>query len=171
VERGGLSVGNIGEWCVESWHLKGSSPHLCRLRTDGLTPMSKYWMYQSHAGDMSPVSLVAYHRQMLGFAPTASRLARKRNWVWTCGSVSRCAVDCVKSPFSLEQWPCSTLSMTHERLPHTETARRKHTSGIRELTWEAYVSCWLGFPLYGVHRFESPRLSDISNHLFMNVVM
>jgi hypothetical protein len=24
------------------------------------------------------------------------------------------------------------------------------------------VVCWLGFPLQGVHRFESPRLSDMS---------
>jgi hypothetical protein len=24
------------------------------------------------------------------------------------------------------------------------------------------VACWSGFPLQGVHRFESPRLSDMS---------
>jgi hypothetical protein len=27
------------------------------------------------------------------------------------------------------------------------------------------VACWSGFPLQGVHRFESSRLSDMSNHL------
>jgi hypothetical protein len=27
------------------------------------------------------------------------------------------------------------------------------------------VACWSGFPLQGVHRFESPRLSNMSNHL------
>jgi hypothetical protein len=29
----------------------------------------------------------------------------------------------------------------------------------------------LGFPLQGVHRFESPRLSDMSNRLFVAVIM
>jgi hypothetical protein len=27
------------------------------------------------------------------------------------------------------------------------------------------VACWSGFPLQGVHRFQSPRLSDRSNRL------
>jgi hypothetical protein len=31
------------------------------------------------------------------------------------------------------------------------------------------VVCWLGFPLQGIHRFESPRLSDMSNRLFVAV--
>jgi hypothetical protein len=31
-------------------------PYLCRLRTDGLTPVSKYWMYQWHTTNMGPVS-------------------------------------------------------------------------------------------------------------------
>jgi hypothetical protein len=29
-------------------------------------------MYRSHAGDIGPISLVAGHQQMIGFAPTAS---------------------------------------------------------------------------------------------------
>jgi hypothetical protein len=33
------------------------------------------------------------------------------------------------------------LSTTHERLSRMETARRKRTSGIHGLVWEAYVSC------------------------------
>jgi hypothetical protein len=47
--------------------------------------------------------------------------------------------------------------------------RRKRTLGVRGLAWEAYVSCWSGFPLQGVHRFESPRLLDMSNRLFVTV--
>jgi hypothetical protein len=31
------------------------------------------------------------------------------------------------------------------------------------------VAFWSGFPLHGVHRFESPRLSDMSNRLFVAV--
>jgi hypothetical protein len=32
------------------------------------------------------------------------------------------------------------------------------------------MSCWLGFPLQGVDRFESPRLSDMSNRLFVAII-
>jgi hypothetical protein len=45
---------------------------MCRLGTDGLTPISKYRRYRSHAGDIGPVSLVAGRQQMIGFTPTAS---------------------------------------------------------------------------------------------------
>jgi hypothetical protein len=40
---------------------------LCRLSTEGLVPVSKYWTYRSHAGDMGPVSLIACCQQMFGF--------------------------------------------------------------------------------------------------------
>jgi hypothetical protein len=36
------SVGKVGECDVESRHHQGCSPYLCRLRTDGLAPTSKY---------------------------------------------------------------------------------------------------------------------------------
>jgi hypothetical protein len=57
-----------------------------------------------------------------------------------------------------------------ERLLRTATACRKCTLGVRGLKWEAYVACWLGFSLQSVHRFESPRLSDMSNRLFVAVI-
>jgi hypothetical protein len=41
-ESGGQSVGKGGESDVKSRHLQGCSLHLCRLRTDGLVPTSKY---------------------------------------------------------------------------------------------------------------------------------
>jgi hypothetical protein len=46
----------------------------------------------------------------------------------------------------------------HMVLDHTQTER-----GMR-------VACWLGFPLQGVHRFESSRLSDMINRLFVTVI-
>jgi hypothetical protein len=49
-----------------------------------------------------------------------------------------------------------TLFMAYERLPRMGTARRKRTPGVHGLAWEAYVSCWSGFPLHGVDRFKSP---------------
>jgi hypothetical protein len=63
-----------------------------------------------------------------------------------------------------------TLLVACERLPRIGTVRRKRTPGIRGLAWEAYVSCWSNFPLQGVHRFESPRLSDMSNRLFVAAI-
>jgi hypothetical protein len=98
-------------------------------------------MYRSHAGDMSPVSLVACHRQMLSPAPSASRLARERDWVQPRGSVSRRAMDYVDNPFSREQWPYSTLLMTRQMFPRTGTTHKKRTPCVRGLTWEAYMSC------------------------------
>jgi hypothetical protein len=61
------------------------------------------------------------------------------------------------------------LLMASERLPRTWTAHKKCTYDIRRLTWEAYMSCVLGYPLQGVHRFESPQLLDMSNRLFVTV--
>jgi hypothetical protein len=41
-ESGGISVGKGGDNDVKSQQLQGCSPHLCRLRADGLVPESKY---------------------------------------------------------------------------------------------------------------------------------
>jgi hypothetical protein len=51
---------------------------------------------------------------------------------------------------------CFDFVGASERLSPMEMARRKRTPGVRGLEWEAYVACWSGFPLQGVHRFESP---------------
>jgi hypothetical protein len=118
---------------------------------------------------MGPINLVVGHRQELGLHPLLHWLVWERSWVWTRGSVSRCAVDCVKSLFLGSSGICPNLSVPRERLPRTGTARRKRTLGVRGLAWEAYVPCWSDFPLQGVHRFESPRLSDMSNRLFVAV--
>jgi hypothetical protein len=71
---------------------------------------------------------------------------------------------------------CPTLLGQRERLSCTGTAHKKRTSGVCGLAWKAYVACVSGFPLQGVHRFESPRLSDMSNrfscstHLVANLM-
>jgi hypothetical protein len=73
------------------------------------------------------------------------------------------------APFLRSSRVHPTLLMATERLPGMYSARRKHTCGICGLTREVYVSCVSGFPLQGAHRFESPRLSDMSNRLFMAI--
>jgi hypothetical protein len=55
--------------------------------------------------------------------------------VGTHGSVSRWTGDVVGSGI------CLTLWSQRERLPRTGVARRKRTSDVHGLTWEAYVSC------------------------------
>jgi hypothetical protein len=65
---------------------------------------------------------------------------------------------------------CFHFMGVSERLSRMMAAYRKCTPGVRGLEWEAYVACWSGFPLQGVHRFESPQLSDMSNRLFVAVI-
>jgi hypothetical protein len=156
------------EWYMTSRHLQGCSPHLCRLRTDGFALVSKFWTYRSHSGDMGPVSLVAGCQLKLAFSPLLQWLIQERSWVRTYGSLSR-ARGCVGSPSSRGQWICSNLLTTSWIVAicgpreirmvegHTRTERGKH------------VACWSGFPLQGVHRFELPRLSYMSNDLFVAV--
>jgi hypothetical protein len=110
------SVGKVREWHVKRWHLQGYSPCLCRLRTDGLAPVSKYWTYRSHTGVMGPISLVVCRQQRVTLPPLLQWLDQERNWVWTHGSDGRCAVDCVASPFSQQQWLYSSLLMTAWRV-------------------------------------------------------
>jgi hypothetical protein len=51
---------------------------------------------------------------------------------------------------------CFDIVGASERLSRTTTARKKHTLDVRGLEWKACVAYWSGFPLQGVHRFESP---------------
>jgi hypothetical protein len=50
------SEGKDGESAMAILRFLCGSPHLCRLRTEGLVLVSKYRTYRSHAGDMGPVS-------------------------------------------------------------------------------------------------------------------
>jgi hypothetical protein len=105
-------VGKVEEWYMISRHLQSCSPRLCRLRIDGLAPVSKYWMYWSHTGDIGLVSLVVGCQQNLDFSPLFHWLLWERSWVQTHGLVSRHAMDCVGSPSSQGQWTRSNLLMT-----------------------------------------------------------
>jgi hypothetical protein len=131
---------------VTSWHLQGCTPHLCQLRTDGLAPASKYWTYQSHTGDMDPVSLVASCQQKLVFSPLPYWLLWERSWVQTRGSDGRWAMDYVGSPASRGQWICIILLMTSRKVamhwPREIRMVWDHTQIERGMC----VVCWSGFP-------------------------
>jgi hypothetical protein len=152
-------------WWVDTF--KSCSLCLCRLRTIRLAPMSKYWTYWSHADDMGPVNLVVGHHQELGLRPL---LHCWFGWEAGYGPVDQLSgVLWIVSGalFLRSNEICPNLSAPHKRLPRTGTARKKRTQGVCGLAWEAYMSCWSSFPLQGVHRFESPWLSDMSNRLFV----
>jgi hypothetical protein len=50
------SEGKGGESVMAILRFLCGSSRLCRLKTEGLVPVSKYWTYQSHAGVMGPVN-------------------------------------------------------------------------------------------------------------------
>jgi hypothetical protein len=135
------SVGKVGEWFVSSRHLQGCSPCLCRLRTDGLAPVSKYWMYRSHAGE--PCSMLSPD---VWLSPLLYWLARERNLVQTHRSVSRRAMDCVRSPFSQEKWLCPTLLMIHERLLYVDHVRYIWSKAIHGPSMESVWRVGRVFP-------------------------
>jgi hypothetical protein len=161
------SEGKSGESVVAISRFLCGSPQLCRLRTEGLVPMSKYWTYRSHAGDIGPISLVAYCRQMFGFlhcfigwleretgyGPTD----RSAGVLWiVLGALFLGSNDSVQ----LCRWlvkGCHVWGLPVGRV------RRAY------MDWRGKRTCRVDqvFPLQGVHRFESPWLSDMSNRLFV----
>jgi hypothetical protein len=163
------SNGKDGESDVAVLRFLCDSPRLCRLRTEGLVPMSKYWTYRSHAGVYGPNKPSSMLSIDVGFHLLLHWLAWERNILWPMNYSARLGV----APGALilgSRRIHPTLLMTRERLPRTGTAHMKRTSGVCGLAWEACVLCWSGFPLQGVHQFESPWLSDISNRLFVTAI-
>jgi hypothetical protein len=158
-ESGDKWLGRSGSGYVASRHLQVCSPRLYRLRIIRLTPASKYWTYRLHAGDMGSVSWCSYITIGLKpLSPTPGSSHGRRNEV--------------TSIFRLDQsvFGCQDDGWASEKLSCMGTAHRKCTSGMHELEWEVYVTCWSGFALQGVYRFESSWLSDMSNRLFMTVI-
>jgi hypothetical protein len=76
-------------------------------------------------------------------------------------------MDYVGSPSSQVQWICSNLLTTVWK---ADMCGPREIRMVVDHTWterEKRVACWSGFSLHGVHRFKSPRLSDMSNRLFV----
>jgi hypothetical protein len=127
-----------------------------------VSPVSKYWMYRSHAGDVGPVILVPWRQHRVALPPLLQWLVQERNWVRTRRSVNRRAVDCVGSPFSQEQWLCPSLLMISWKVAIRRPREIHMIEGHKQTEREKRVVCRSGFPLQGVHRFESPWLLDMS---------
>jgi hypothetical protein len=76
--------------------------------------------------------------------------------------VSWRAMDCVGSPFSQEQWDPSKSVGGLRNVAIRGSCEIRMVNGHTQTKRGKRVACWSGFPLQGVHRFEFPRLSDIS---------
>jgi hypothetical protein len=75
-ESGGPTVRKGEESVVETRDLQGCSPRLIGLRTEGLVPASKYWIYWSHVGDMIPVNWCRRSSTDACLFPTTSMAVR-----------------------------------------------------------------------------------------------
>jgi hypothetical protein len=164
------SVGKVGMWFVESRHLQDCSLCLCQLKTDGLTSTSKYWTYRSHAGvygPSKPSSLSStdawlcphYFNGWLGREIGYEPVDRSAGVLWVVlGALFLGSSD-----------PTQFCCRLCERLLYVDHMR--YVWSRPYVNWAGKrVTCWSGFLLNGVHRFESSRLSDMSNRLFVPVI-
>jgi hypothetical protein len=162
-EKGGDSVVAIPRFLC-------GSLRLCRLRTEGLVPESNYWMYRSHAGvygPSKPSSLPSIDTWLKPTALLAGLREKLRRVPWT----TQPGWEVESGTLFLGSSSIRpTLLTTYKRLSRTETTHRKRTPDVCGLAWKAYVLCWSGFPLQGVHRFESLWLSDMGNRLFVAAI-
>jgi hypothetical protein len=173
-----LRPGGALRWKVEDHRLRRSvsdmwqadtskvvAPHVCRLRTDGLAPTSKYWTYRSHTGDMGLVSLVIYCQQVLGLSALLQWLCWERNWggsYTTTQSGWEVESGALFLRSSAYVQPCWWLT----KGCYTRTTWDTYGLGpYVDWAWDA-CDMLIGFSLQGVHWFESPRLLDMSNCLF-----
>ena len=81
----------------------------------------------------------------------------------------RAGRSCGTKTSSADVWIWFYLVGTYQRLPCTGTACRETYAWRTWTARESVHGVLIRFPLQGVHRFESPRLSDMSNRLFVAV--
>jgi hypothetical protein len=152
-EGGGPSVGKDEESDVKIQHLQCCSPCVYRLRTEGLVPVSKYWSYWSHIGDMGPVNRYSqsatdaylYNHCFNGCEE------REIGWIPTDRSVS--VLRCWREHFFLGAVALSKAIYEYAKGWHVR------------LVMSTYMSCVSGFLQQDVHRLESLWLSDMINRL------
>jgi hypothetical protein len=113
------SEGKGGESVVYILRFLCGSPRLCRLRTEGLVPVGKYWTYRSHADDMSPVSWCSYVITWPKPLSPTPRLSWGRGMRWPKTTT---VPVCLRSPRLLPGvGVCFVLVGTSERLPTWNT--------------------------------------------------
>jgi hypothetical protein len=150
--------------------LGGRSPRLCQLRTDGLTPASKYWTYRSYAGFYGPSKPSSWLLTGAWLKRTASvvMLGEKLRWVpWATQP------DWEVESGALFLRSSATVQPYWQLIKGCYALATWDTYGLGPYADWAWDPCGMlvGFSLHGVHRFKSSRLSDMSNRLFTGVSM
>jgi hypothetical protein len=134
--------GRVGRVLWLFWGFLCGRPHLCCLRIKGLVPVSKYWMYQSHVGDMGLISPVAGHPQVVGLSLLLQWLSWERNWGESCGPLSRAERGSREHFFSgvvVYVQPYRWLMKgCHEWGPPTRSVRRAYVD------WHGKRTCRVG---------------------------
>jgi hypothetical protein len=105
---------------------------------------------------MSPISIVTGYQQMFDFVTTASMAGSGEKlgtepWI---GQLACC--ELCRDLFSQEQWPCSTLLLTVQKVTICGPRETRMVDGHTRTEHGKRVTCWSSFPLQGVYRFESP---------------
>jgi hypothetical protein len=153
-ESGGPLVGKGGECDMKSLHLQGCSHCLCQLRTEWLVPMSKYWTYWSHIGDIVPVNRCSLWPTDAWIFCTASMavVGEKLGMDPRIGQPVCCGLG--REPFFsgavdlFNSVDNSWKVVIYEDCTHE--AYEWHTwTGVKSVC----IVC-IRFPLQGVHRFE-----------------
>jgi hypothetical protein len=78
--------------------------------------------------------------------PLLQWLTQERNWVRTRGSVSRRVVDCVRCPFSQEQYFCPSLLTTLRMVAIPGPREIRMVEGHMRIERGKHVTCWSSFP-------------------------
>jgi hypothetical protein len=139
-----------GTWFPSHWSLEKNQVvsrilgHNWWLAVPRVQDLDTYW---SHASDIGPVNWCSlFINRCLTFS-TTSIVVRGREIGWGPADQSISVLGySQKSLFSQKQWLSLTLLTTSKMLPCMGTVRRKRTSDIRELVWEAYLPCGSDFP-------------------------
>jgi hypothetical protein len=144
------SEGKGGESVVVILMFLCGSSHMCRLRTEWLVPLSKYWTYRSHAGDMGPVSLVACHQQVFDLSALLKWLCWERNWGESRGPLSQA-----------ERWSRKHFFSGPVHLSNPIDDSRKVVT-YRDRPQETYAGyAWTGVGSVYVIRFSPVRCTSI----------
>jgi hypothetical protein len=118
---------------------------------------------------MCPVSLVAHHQLMLGFAPTAltAVLGLKLGMDPWIGQSSCCRLG--REPFFSGAVVLLNSIDDYVKGCYARTTQDTYGRGsYADRVWDM-CDVLVRFSLKSFHRFKSPRLSDMSNRLFVTV--
>jgi hypothetical protein len=154
---------------VKNRHIQGYSPRLCRLRTDGLAPREQVlnvlitcWRY-GPSKSMYPI-----HQQMLGLSALLQWLCWERNWDRSRRPHSRAERGSREHFFSGAVHPSNSVDSVPKVAMYGDCPQEAYEWHMWTGVESVRVVC-IRFSLQGVHRFESLRLSNMSNRLFVAV--